>query len=75
MLSPGAEVLAGARLPEDQIESLEAMVEATIALCECGLERTGGCYSSLDLLDELSRTVMTLDGKSEYPGGYRTTRQ
>lgn len=75
VLSPGAEVLAGARLTEDQIESLEAMVEATIALCECGLERTGGCYSSLDLLDELSRTVMTLDGKSEYPGGYRTTRQ
>lgn len=71
VLSPGADVLVGSRLSPDQIESLEAMVEATIALCGCGPDTTGRVCSSLDLLDELGRTVMTLDGTAPYPGGQR----
>jgi hypothetical protein len=29
---------------------------------------------SLDLLDELDRTVLTLDGAAPYPGGQRVWR-
>ena len=50
------------------------MVEAAIALCDCPLDRTGMICSSLDLLDELDRTVMTLDGTAAYPGGQRVWR-
>lgn len=53
VLSPGAEVLVGGTLTPDQIEPLEGMVEATLALCDCGPERTGGVHVSLDLLAEL----------------------
>jgi citronellol/citronellal dehydrogenase len=74
VLSPGAEVLAGDVLSDDLVESLEAMVEASLALCICEPERTGRVFSSLDLLDELGRTVMTLDGRKPYPGGYRPVR-
>lgn len=47
---------------DDQFESLEAMVEAVVALCSCEAERTGRIHVSLDLLAELGRPVMNLDG-------------
>jgi NAD(P)-dependent dehydrogenase (short-subunit alcohol dehydrogenase family) len=53
VLSPGAEALVGGTLRPDQIEPLEAMVEATLALCDCGPERTGKVHVSLELLAEL----------------------
>lgn len=71
VLSPGADLMVGDILRPDQIESMESMVEATIALCDCEIERTGKIYSSLDLLDELNIPVMNLDGKEVFPGGYR----
>jgi citronellol/citronellal dehydrogenase len=71
VLSEGAEALVGGTLRDDQIESMEAMVEATLALCDCPPDRTGGVYVSLDLLDELGLTVMSLDGRSPHPGGQR----
>ena len=71
VMSEGAEVLVGGKLSDDQIESMEAMVEATLALCTCEAERTGQTFVSLDLLDVLARPVMTLDGAGRYPGGYR----
>jgi len=74
VLSEGAEALVGGTVTDDQIESLEAMVEATLALCRCPPERTGGVHVSLDLLDELGLTVMTLDGSAAYPGGQRVHR-
>lgn len=63
VMSEGAEVLAGASLPPDQIESMEEMVEAVVALCDCGAERTGLVHVSLDLLDELGLSVHDLEGK------------
>ena len=60
---------------DDLLESLEAMVEAVLVLCTCGPERTGRVHSSLDLLDELGRTVMDLDGRAPYPGGQRPLRR
>ena len=71
VLSEGAEALVGGTLTDDQIESMEAMVEAVLALCDCEPDRTGNVYVSLDLLDELGTTVMQLDGRSPYPGGQR----
>ena len=71
VLSEGADELVGNILRPDQIESMEAMVEAAVALCDCPIDRCGEILSSLSLLDELGITVMTLDGTAPYPGGYR----
>jgi citronellol/citronellal dehydrogenase len=74
VMTEGAEALIGGTVGDDLIESLEAMVEATLYLCSCPPERTGEVLQSLDLLNELSRTVMTLDGTRQYPGGQRVWR-
>ena len=74
VMSEGAEALVGDIVQDDQIESMEAMVESIVALCGCEPERTGKVHVSLDLLDELDRTVMTLDGSAPYPGGQRVWR-
>lgn len=55
-------------IPEDMIESVEAMVESILALCTCEHDRTAQLYVSLDLLRELKREVRSLDGKAVHPG-------
>jgi NAD(P)-dependent dehydrogenase (short-subunit alcohol dehydrogenase family) len=62
VLSEGAEALVGSTLRPDQIESMEEMVEATVALCECGEDVTGRTVVSLDLIDEWGLDVHGLDG-------------
>jgi hypothetical protein len=52
VLSEGADILVGDLLRPDQMEPMESMVEAVLRLCECGPERTGQVYVSLDLLAE-----------------------
>jgi citronellol/citronellal dehydrogenase len=74
VMTEGAEALIGGTIGGDLIESLEAMVEATVYLCSCPPERTGQVLQSLDLLDELGLVVMSLDGQSLYPGGQRVAR-
>ncbi len=74
VLSEGADALVGDMLSEDQIESLEAMVEATVALCDCGPDITGQVFVSLDLLDEQGIEVQHLDASGPYPGGHRGHR-
>jgi NAD(P)-dependent dehydrogenase (short-subunit alcohol dehydrogenase family) len=74
VLSEGAEALVGGTLSEDLFESMEAMVEGTLVLCDCQADWTGGVHVSLDLLDRLGLTVMSLDGKSPYAGGQRPLR-
>ncbi len=69
VLSEGADALVGDTLTPEQIEPMEAMVEATLALCRCGPERTGGVYVSLDLIDQLGLEVRTLDGAAPHVGG------
>ena len=71
VMSEGAEALVGDIVKDDQIESMEAMVEGAIALCDCPPEHTGRIEVSLDVLDRLGITVMTLDGAGPYPGGQR----
>jgi citronellol/citronellal dehydrogenase len=74
VMSEGAEALVGGMVGEESIESMEAMVEGALVLCDCPPKRTGGVHVSLDLLDELGITVMTLDGRAPYPGGQRVAR-
>jgi NAD(P)-dependent dehydrogenase (short-subunit alcohol dehydrogenase family) len=62
VMSEGADVLVGGQLARDQIESMEEMVEATVALCRCGPDLTGRICVSLDLIDELGLEVRNLDG-------------
>ena len=62
VMSEGAEVLLGSPLSDDQVESIEEMVEAVVALCDCPPDRTGRTHISLDLLAELGLTVHELDG-------------
>jgi len=62
VMSEGAEVLAGHIITEDQKESLEEMVEATVFLCDCGAEQTGGVHVSLDLIAAHALRVKNLDG-------------
>jgi NAD(P)-dependent dehydrogenase (short-subunit alcohol dehydrogenase family) len=62
VMSEGAEVLLGGRLGADQIETMEEMVEATIALCDCGPDITGRIAVSLDLIDEWGLKPRNLDG-------------
>jgi citronellol/citronellal dehydrogenase len=71
VMSEGAEALVGGTVGADAIEAMEAMVEGTLVLCDCAPERTGATHVSLDLLDELGITVMTLDGRQPYAGGQR----
>jgi NAD(P)-dependent dehydrogenase (short-subunit alcohol dehydrogenase family) len=62
VMSEGAEALVGAALRPDQIESLEEMVEAVIALCDCPEDVTGRSMVSLDLIAEWNLDVRRLDG-------------
>lgn len=55
VLSEGAEALVGDQLRSDQVEPMESMVDAVLALCECRPDRTGQVYVSLELLAELSQ--------------------
>lgn len=74
VMSEGAEALVGNIVKDEQIESMEAMVESIVALCDCAEDRTGKVHVSLDLLDELGTTVLALDGSAPYPGGQRVWR-
>ena len=71
VLSEGAAALVGASLRPDQIESMEAMVEGLVALCDCGPDHTGHIEDSLGIIERLGLTVMELDGSRPFPGGIR----
>lgn len=71
VLSEGADIKVGEMLAPEQIESMEAMVEAAVFLCGCEQDFTGRVCSSLDLIEKQNLTVMTLAGDEPYPGGIR----
>ena len=71
VMSEGADKLVGHILSEDQIESMEAMCEAILWLCDCSADHTGEIESSLGVLEREGITVMSLDGTRPHPGGYR----
>jgi NAD(P)-dependent dehydrogenase (short-subunit alcohol dehydrogenase family) len=61
VMSEGAEALVGNIVTSAMVESMEEMVEAAVALCDCPPERTGGIEVSLDLIEELDLEVKNLD--------------
>ncbi|MCJ0906888.1 SDR family oxidoreductase [Rhodococcus sp. ARC_M6] len=61
VLSEGARVLVGETIRPDQVESMEQMVEAVTALCDCDTEFTAQSCVSLDLIDDWSLIVRGLD--------------
>jgi NAD(P)-dependent dehydrogenase (short-subunit alcohol dehydrogenase family) len=50
VLTEGASALVGGSLRPDQIEPMETIVEAIVALCDCEPDVTGGRHVSLDLV-------------------------
>lgn len=60
--SEGAVALLDGGLDASMFESMEAMVEGTVALCECGPDETGIAHVSLDLIEALGLEVFGLDG-------------
>ena len=71
VMSDGAVARGMEGIPESVVQSMEAMAESIVYLCDCPPERTGGVHASLDLLDEVGVTVLTLDGAAPFAGGYR----
>ncbi len=71
VMSEGAAAIYANRLRPDQVESMEAMVEGVLALCDCGPDHSGHVEDSLGLVERLGLTVMELDGSAPYPGGIR----
>ena len=71
VLSEGAAAIAGARLRPEQVESMEAMVEGLIALCDCGPDHTGHVEDSLGIIQRLGLVVQHLDASGPFPGGIR----
>ncbi len=67
VMSEGADALVGGLLTEDQIESMEHMVEAVVALCCCDVSMTGRTTISHDVLAELGLDVRGLDARP-HPG-------
>jgi citronellol/citronellal dehydrogenase len=64
VMSEGARELVGHIVRDDQIESMEEMVEGVLALCDCPADMTGGIRVSLDLIAELGLTARNLDGSA-----------
>ena len=62
VLSEGAVELAGDVLSPDQVEPLEAMVQAVLELCDCPADHTGRIETSLELLERDRVEVLGLDG-------------
>ena len=58
----GAVAHLGGRIPADHFAPVEIMVEATIALSDCGPDITGKVLLDDAILAELGHAVMTLDG-------------
>jgi len=62
--SEGAMALLGDGLDQSMFESMEAMVEGTIALCDCAADDTGRAHVTLDLVESRGIEVMGLDGQT-----------
>lgn len=63
VLTEGADALVGGMFDAASLmESMEEMVEATVALCDCSEDVTGRITVSLDLIKEWGLGVHALDG-------------
>jgi NAD(P)-dependent dehydrogenase (short-subunit alcohol dehydrogenase family) len=65
VMSEGFEALIGDQLPRELFESLEEIVEAVVALCDCPAEVTGQITESLRLIADWNLSVHGLDGAAQ----------
>jgi citronellol/citronellal dehydrogenase len=63
VMSEGSEALVGGVVDTSTWESMEAMVEGILALCDCAEDITGGVHVSTEVVAHLGLTVRGLDGK------------
>jgi NAD(P)-dependent dehydrogenase (short-subunit alcohol dehydrogenase family) len=62
VMSEGAAALVGSTVRPDQVEPVEQLVEAAVALCDCGPDMTGRTWVSDELIAEWGLAVRALDG-------------
>jgi citronellol/citronellal dehydrogenase len=62
VMSEGFEAIIGDQLPRELFESIEEIVEAVVALCDCPADVTGQVLESLDLIANWKLLVHGLDG-------------
>jgi citronellol/citronellal dehydrogenase len=62
VMSEGFEAIIGDQLPRELFESIEEIVEAVVALCDCPADVTGRVLESLDLIANWGLSVHGLDG-------------
>jgi NAD(P)-dependent dehydrogenase (short-subunit alcohol dehydrogenase family) len=67
VMSEGFAELMGESLPAEVFESLEEIVEAVVALCDCDAEITGKMLYSLDLIEKWGLEVRGLNGTTRKP--------
>jgi NAD(P)-dependent dehydrogenase (short-subunit alcohol dehydrogenase family) len=65
VMSEGFEALIGDQLPRELFESLEEIVEAVVALCDCPAEVTGQITESLSLIADWDLSVHGLNGAAQ----------
>ena len=65
VMSEGFEAILVDQLPRELFESIEEIVEAVVALCDCPAEVTGQVLESLDLIADWGLTVRSLDGLAQ----------
>ena len=61
-------LVAAGGIHAENLEPMATMAEAALALLTGGPDRTGSIWRSLQLLVELDRPVLDLDGRTELPG-------
>jgi NAD(P)-dependent dehydrogenase (short-subunit alcohol dehydrogenase family) len=62
VMSEGFEAIIGDQLPRELFESIEEIVEAVVALCDCRTEVTGQVLESLALIADWGLSVRGIDG-------------
>jgi citronellol/citronellal dehydrogenase len=62
VMSEGFEAIIGDQLPRNLFESIEEIVEAVVALCDCPTEVTGQVLESLESIADWALSVHGLDG-------------
>src|SRR6516164_5080943 len=65
VMSEGFEALIGDQLPRELFESLEEIVEAVVALCDCPADVTGQITESLSLIADWDLSVHGLNGAAQ----------
>ena len=65
VMSEGFEALIGDQLPRELFESIEEIVEAVVALCDCAAEVTGQIAESLSLIADWGLSVHGLNGAAQ----------